>query len=158
MQMLPAGVGEAVQRAEVSRGDFAALLYWLVPGVRSARSLSGVIVADVPEEAAWRQEIVRVVNLGLIDLASPALREFRPQRPISRGAALQSLLRVPEHVGSALGCTAPLARTPRPSTARVCEVAAACGLLDAGVECLPASPISGADAELWLRRTLELLD
>ncbi|HVS12766.1 MAG TPA: tetratricopeptide repeat protein [Thermoanaerobaculia bacterium] len=158
MHMLPAGVGEAVQGVEVSRGDFAALLYWLVPGVRGARALSGVIVTDVTEEADHRQEIVRIVNLGLMDLADPNLREFQPRRPITRGAALASLLRLPEHLGVSLACAAPLARTPRPSSARVCEVAAACGLLDDGSECLPASPASGADAATWLRRTLELLD
>jgi tetratricopeptide (TPR) repeat protein len=157
MQMLPQGVGDAVARSEVTRGEFASLLYWLVPGVRGSRSLSGVIVTDVPEDAERRQEIVRVVNLGLMDLANPALRAFEPSRPILRGAALASLLRVPEHLGARLACTAPIERTPRPSSERVCEVAASCGLIPLAAECLPGAPASGADASNWLRRILELL-
>ena len=158
MQMLPPGVGDAVMRSQVTRGELASLLYWLVPGVRGTRSMSGVIVTDVPEDAERRAEIVRVVNLGLMDLANPALRSFEPDRAVDRGTALASLLRVPEHLGARLACAAPLERTASPSTARICEVAAACGLLPSVSECLPGAPTSGADAGTWLRRILELLE
>lgn len=157
MQMLPPRVGGAVSRPELTRGEFASLLYWLVPGVRGSRAQSGIIVTDVPEEAEQRVEIVRVVNLGLMDLANPALRSFEPTRRIVRAAALASLLRVPGHVGVQLACAAPLERTAAPSPARVCEVAASCGLLASVSNCLPQAPASGADVAVWLRQTLELL-
>ena len=87
----------ARERAEVGgtpelRGDYAALLYWVVPGVRQTQGGSARIASDVIEHR-WQQEIIRVVNRGLMRVDA-TMHRFDPDRAITRAEALRSALEV----------------------------------------------------------------
>jgi hypothetical protein len=158
LEMLPSEVSEITTRDVLTRGDFAELLYWLVPGVRSGRSDSGQIVTDLPLEHPQRSAIVRVVNLGLLPMRNATLRQFAADEPLSRRSAYAALLALPEHFGTQAECTAELRNDPQPSNQSLCECAARCRLIEEPDACLPSSSLSGRDAREGLRRMLVLLE
>ena len=125
---------------------------WLVPNVRYARPSAGRIATDVLDHP-HQEEIVRVVNLGLMDV-DPTLHRFAPSAPQRRGAALRVLVRTLSSFGQGLTC---LDGKPDGTQSAVCAAAATCGLLLEGEECLPGEPLSGTEAVELIRRTLKLL-
>ena len=145
---LPPKVVEAADAPELDRGGFAVLLYWLVPQVRYGRGGSARIASDVLDDPR-REEMVRVINLGLIPI-DRSLHRFYPDRPVSLGGALEALHRVLERQGRA-GCSGDGAA---PGS---CDAAAACGLIRAAEECPRSETISGAAAVELIRRTLRRL-
>jgi hypothetical protein len=154
LSLLPKGVQEVASRPELTKADLAVLLYWLVPNVRYGRPTSGRIATDVLDHP-HQEEIVRVVNLGLMDVDS-TLHRFSPGAPARRGTALRSLVLVLSRFGEDLTC---LGRADKgyPSTTVVCEAAASCGLLPPGDECRPGSALTGGETVELIRRTLKLL-
>jgi tetratricopeptide (TPR) repeat protein len=153
LTLLPAPVQEISGKAELTRADFATLIHWLVPRVRTSRTPAGRIAGDILEHPR-REEIARVVNLGLMEV-DPTLHAFSPQRPVRRERALAALLRAVESLGGPAAClSAPIGE--RPPTERVCETAARCGLLAEPADCLPGGTLSGAEALELVRRTLLL--
>jgi hypothetical protein len=148
LSMLPQAVQDVAARTDLDKADFAVLLYWLVPNVRYARPSAGRIATDVLDHP-HQEEIVRVVNLGLMDV-DPTLHRFSPSAPLRRGAALRVLVRTLSSFGQNLACLGN-------ARAQACSTAAACGLLLEGEECLPGEPLSGAEAVELIRRTLKLL-
>ena len=157
LDMLPEDASSLVRSRSLSRGDFATLLYWIVPGIRSDRSTSGEIVSDVldhPQRAA----IVRVVNLGVMRVDDAARHRFAPDKELSRAQALQSLLQLPSAMGAAPGCLASYASNPAPSPTAICEAAERCGLVAKDDSCLPGSAISGSEASEAVRRLLLLME
>ena len=146
LQLLPASVREATSRPQVTRADLALLLFWLVPDVRYGHPTSAHIATDVLDHPA-REEIVRVVNLGLLDV-DDTVHRFAPERGATRGDALTALTRI--LVRHQARCAAVGSGAPDP-----CGSAAGCGILASSAECLPATPLSGADAVRFIRRTLE---
>ncbi|HEV8631552.1 MAG TPA: hypothetical protein VGV61_14640 [Thermoanaerobaculia bacterium] len=152
---LPADVQRLVEAPELSRADYAVLLYWLVPGVRAAVVTSPHIASDILEHPR-RQEVMRVVNLQLMDL-DETLRRFNPDWRVHRAHALKALLRVLQRAQPAPSCVGGLEGNPSPSREAVCTVAAACGLLPEAADCLPDAVVSGGEAAAWIRRTVSLL-
>lgn len=142
----PEAVRVAASATELTRADFARLLYWLVSEVRAARSFTPRIATDVLDHPA-RDEIVRVVNLGLMTL-EPSLRQFEPSRPVTRLEAFRALLQIAE-VGSGDAGR----RLDR--TSDLCARAAEAGWASEAAECLPAAPVSGREATSWIRRVVE---
>lgn len=144
--LLPADVQRVAAKAELNRGDFSVLAYWLIPEIRYARPTAGRIAADILDHPR-REEIARVINLGLFDIDS-TLHTFGPERAIDRGASLRALLRV----------AAGLGQRPCPNDGgSVCEGAASCGLLSGVAECRANERLSGDGALELLRRTQRLL-
>ena len=157
LTLLPAEVQEIARRGELTRGDFAALVHWLVPRVRTARAPVGRIAGDILEHPR-RDEIARVVNLGLMDV-DPTLHTFGPGRAVRRSTALLALLRAVATLGQPAACLPPaqidaLGRSPSQET--VCAAAARCGLLGEPADCLPGAPLSGGEALELVRRALRL--
>jgi Flp pilus assembly protein TadD len=152
---LPAEVSGLLAKPELTRADFAVALYWLLPGVRAGVASSAFIATDVLEHPQ-RQEIVRVINLQLMDV-DPALRQFNPDTRMRRALALRSLLRVLQRATPAPSCVGGLEGNPSPSREVLCAAAAACGMLPEPAECLGDAGLSGAEAADWIRRTLALL-
>jgi len=148
LSMLPQAVQEVAAKPDLDKADFAVLLYWLVPNVRYARPSAGRIATDVIDHP-HQEEIVRVVNLGLMDVDS-TLHRFSPSAPLRRGAALRVLVRTLSGFGQNLTCLGD-GRT------QACSTAAGCGLLVEGEECRAGDPLSGADAVELIRRTMKLL-
>ncbi|HVS02753.1 MAG TPA: hypothetical protein VMT16_08295 [Thermoanaerobaculia bacterium] len=154
LQTLPAEVQRRAARQQLTRADHATLLYWLAPGVRAGVAQSARIATDILDHPQ-RQEIMRVVNLHLMDV-DPTLRRFEPEATVTRLAALRSLLRVLLRAAPSPLCLAPLQGSPAPSREAVCEAAVACGFVPSTGDCLAAAGVSGDEALEWIRRTLAL--
>ncbi len=152
LQLLPAEIAGLAGAAQLSRADLAALLYWLLPEVRYGRGASPRIATDVLEHPR-RDEVVRVVNLGLLDL-DETLHQFHPQRPATRADALRALLRLLALRG---GACAQGAGGRGPGAETACALAAGCGLLPSAADCLPGAPLAGGEAVEMVRRASERL-
>lgn len=154
MSLLPRGVQEVAAKPELDKADLAVLLYWLIPNVRYGRPTTGRIATDVLEHPQ-QEEIVRVVNLGLMDV-DQTLHRFSPNAPARRSMALRSLVLVLSRFGQKLTCLGGAARG-YPSSSAVCEASASCGLLPPEDECRAGSAVTGSEAVELIRRTLTLL-
>jgi hypothetical protein len=154
LRLLPETVQQLAARSALGRGDFAALLYWVVPGVRQTQGGSAKIATDVLDHR-WQQEIIRVLNRGLMRM-NPVLHRFEPDRPVTRLEALHSAI---ELAASRPGgeCARDAAANPQPGAELLCGVAVRCGLLDDAAECLPQARLSGGEALELLGRALSLL-
>jgi len=150
LSQLPQGVQTVAAKTELNKGDLAVLLYWLVPEVRNSRPTAGRIATDVLDDPR-REEIVRVVNLGLMEV-DPTLHRFSPAASVRRGAGLRVMLRTLSRFGKAAACA-----NGGGAAANVCEAALACGLLPAEEDCQPAAQLSGAEGVEIIRRSLKLL-
>jgi tetratricopeptide (TPR) repeat protein len=146
LSLLPKAVQEVAVKPTLDRAGFAVLLYWLVPSVRYARPSAGRIATDVLDHP-HQEEIVRVLNLGLMDVDS-TLHRFSPSAPMRRGAALRTLVRLLTSSGRAIPC---LKSSPGQSSA--CATATACGLVSEGEDCDAGTSLSGLDAVELIRRT-----
>jgi hypothetical protein len=154
LSLLPQAVRDVAARPDLSRADLAVLLYWLVPQVRYARPSEGRIATDVLDHPQ-RDEIVRVVNLGLLDVEE-TLHRFSPGAPVRRATALRAVVRLLQSFGGG-ACLGDDAANPQPSQALACDLAARCALLAAEDDCRPGDPLSGGDAVEMIRRALKHL-
>jgi hypothetical protein len=153
LRLLPENVQKLAAKPELSRGDYAALLYWVVPGVRQTQGGSARIASDVIDHR-WQTEIIRVVNRGLMRVDSTVHR-FEPDRAITRAEALQGALEVAA-VRPGGDCAEGVAASPSPGATLLCETATRCGILGEVVECLPLGRLSGGEALGILGRALSL--
>lgn len=155
-KLLPDRVARLLDASSLLRGDFAALTYWLVAGVRTGSAGGTVIVSDIVEHPQ-RREIARVLNLGLMAPVDPAVRRFAPNDYMRRGAALAALLRMPDRLGSGAACVGDAGGQGPADTESVCAAALRCRLISEPGECRPQAAISGREAAEVLRRTLHLI-
>src|SRR3954463_3416559 len=116
---LPKELQGGASKPELNKGDLSVLLYWLVSQVRNSRPTAGRIATDVLDHP-HREEIVRVVNLGLMD-GDPTLHRFSPGSSIRRGPALRVVLRTLVRFGIG-ACAGPGGG----NGASVCDPAEAC--------------------------------
>jgi hypothetical protein len=144
---LPPDVRGIAHQPSLTRGELAVLFYWLIPNVRYARPTAGRIAADVLDQAR-QEEIVRVLNLGLMDVDGD-LHRFFPTSPARRTAALSALVRALGRFGRGLPCLG--------GDGGTCAVAARCGLVVSVDDCRPRDPVSGAEAVEMIRLGLKAL-
>ena len=157
LQVLPEDVVVLTEAAELTRADFAALLYWLVPGVRGGAPGSGRIATDILDlPTRRRREIARVVNRELMGI-DPIRHRFYPARSLTRAEALAGLLEVFSQDRPRSACVSLAAGISSLSVAAICEYAARCGLLSEVAACLPEATVSGQDTQQLLRRGLVVL-
>jgi len=154
LQLLPPDVQEMARKPEVDRGDFATLVFWLFPEVRYGGVESARIANDVLEHP-HRNEIVRVINLGLMDV-DPSLHRFEPYRPVQRIEALGAILRFLGQENPPPACLGPRSARLDASRAQVCEQAAQCRLIGSQEDCLPTAPMTGLEVVDLLRESQEL--
>lgn len=154
VSLLPADVRQMAEKPEITRADLSVLLYWLVPQVRYGRAAAGRIATDVLDDP-HREEIVHVLNLGLLDV-DPNLHRFSPAAPARRGVTLRSLGRLLATFGRDVSCLATL-RSAGGAAAPPCDLGVACGMIAADDDCDAAAAVSGPDAVEWIRRGLQLL-
>jgi tetratricopeptide (TPR) repeat protein len=144
LTQLPRSVQEVAAKSELTKADFALLLYWLVPDVRNSRPTAGRIASDVLDHP-HREEIVRVANLGLLEI-DPTLHRFFPSAPVRRSVALRTLTRMVSRFDKKVSCPG-----------ETCEAAAQCRLVLPEEECRPSEALSGSDGVELIRRSLKLL-
>ncbi len=149
LSQLPRDIQDIAAKPELNKGDLAVLLYWLVPQVRNSLPTNGRIATDVLENP-HREEIVRVVNLGLMDVDATQHR-FYPGSPLRRGPALRVVVRTLARFGA--GACA----NGNAEGGDICAVSSSCGLLVSGEDCDATAPLSGAAGVETLRRSLKLL-
>jgi hypothetical protein len=134
----------------------AVLLFWLVPEVRYGRPSEAHIATDVLEHPQ-RDEIVRVVSLGLIEV-DETLHRFSPGAPARSLTALRSVVRLLSRFGgTAAACLGDGAANPQLSQRSLCEAAERCHLFAEEGDCPPGDPLSGEEAVELIRRALVLL-
>jgi hypothetical protein len=153
LDLLPAEVKAVARTAEITRSEFAVLLYWLFPQVRYGRSEEARIATDVIDHSQ-REAIVRVINLGLMDV-DPTVHRFEPDAPLERQDGIEALLRLIEMSPERSGCLG-TGSVPR-SAEFLCRAAVSCGLLGEDGDCLPEAVLSGAEALELTRRALSEL-
>jgi hypothetical protein len=151
LSLLPADARQIAAKPELTRAELSVLLYWLVPQVRYGRAGAGRIATDALDDP-HREEIVHVVNLGLLDV-DPNLHRFSPAAPARRGVALRSLARLLATFGNKVSCLADAGG----AAASPCDMGAACALIAEDQECDAAAALSGPDAVEWIRRSMVLL-
>ncbi len=149
LSQLPKDIQDIAAKPELNRADFAILIYWLVPEVRNSRPSAGRIATDVLDNP-HREEIVRVVNLGLMDV-DPTQHRFYPGSPLRRGQALRLVLRMLARFGVA-SCA-----NGNVEGGDVCDVSQGCDLMASSDDCDAAAALSGAGGVEILRRSLKLL-
>lgn len=155
MQLLPPDIRDLATKPQLERADLAAFLFWVFPEVRYGRASSARIANDVLDHP-FREEIVRVVNLDLMEV-DPNLHRFDPYRPLQRGELLSGLLSLfarSEPTPSCLRAAAP--RLPTGEWG-ICELATDCGLLKDPADCLPGIPVAGPEAIDLFRTAQEAL-
>ncbi len=150
LSLLPQEVQEMAAEPALTRAQLAVLLYWLVPEVRYSRPAAGRIATDVLDHP-HREEIVRVVNLGLLDV-DPTLHRFSPAAEARRTHGLRSVTRLLAAFGRGIACL-----QDEGAGASVCDTAVRCGLVDSADACEPGEPLTGADAVELIRGALQLL-
>lgn len=155
LQLLPIEARELVTSTELSRGDFAAMIYWLFPEVRYGQGRQVRIANDVLDQP-YREEIVRVVNLGIMDV-DERLHQFSPTRAVTRSESLTSMVRLLIRRQPPLACVGGLRGNDPLDPDTVCRVAASCGLIASAADCRPLAGVSGGEAVELSRLTLNLL-
>lgn len=141
LQLLPGAVQELATMPELSRADFASLLFWLFPSIRYGGSGNARIATDILDHPR-KDEIVRVVNAGIMGI-DPSLHLFRPERSVVRREVLAALLGLLARGSPRPACLGDF-RSGRASAEQVCAAAARCGLLAEPSACLPQGTVSGS--------------
>ncbi|RMH21245.1 MAG: hypothetical protein D6696_06265 [Acidobacteria bacterium] len=155
LENLPPAVRQLADAPQLSRAELATLLYWLVPEVRVVTVDNPPIATDIIDHPR-HDEIVRVVSLGLLEV-DETVHRFAPDRPVTRAQVLAALLTLLVRSGEPLACLEGVRDLDlRSSRSLTCRTAARCGLLEEEGDCLPAAPVSGAEA-LELFRALDHL-
>jgi tetratricopeptide (TPR) repeat protein len=156
LQLLPEKVQSLRRAPRLDRAQLATLFYWLVPQVRYGEVSNPPIATDILDHPQ-RDEIVRVMNLGLMR-PDETVHRFEPEATATRAttfAALLRLLGLAERRPECLEGVDPRELPSAPSV--VCARAARCRLIPEVADCLPAAPISGAEAFEYFRYGLDLL-
>ncbi len=156
LQLLPAQVQRVGRKGQLDRSDVATLLYWLVPQVRYSQLSDPPIATDILDHPR-RDEIVRVMNLRLVEV-DETLHRFEPSSVATRQLTMGALLKLLHGSERRFSCLMD-GDTMRLSMSRgwICRKAAQCRLIAEEAECLPAAPVSGAEALELFRRSLDLL-
>lgn len=149
---LPSYVRVAAQTDNLTRADFAVLLYWTVPSVRFAQNLGAPPIAIDIENVQGRDEVVRAIAIGLFEVDA-VTRRVSPGRPISASRLAILSARVLTLRG------APCSRIPyeRDELARAQKILAACGVADPSAGVSPETAATGAMAQATLEQIAKVM-
>ncbi len=151
LDVLPPKVQETAAKPQLERGDLAVLLYWIFPNVRYAQTRRPRIATDILDDRR-REEIARVINLGLMEV-DETVHRFSPTRSLTRAELFRSLLVLMAGSEPPVECVRDL--TSRPSRDLVCLTAARCGLIPGPNDCLAGGEVSGRQALGFVRQALD---
>jgi predicted Zn-dependent protease len=129
---MPPQFRKAIESEVATRSDLAVLLYWKLAAVRFAQNVGTPPIAIDIEDATGREEIVRAIALGILQV-DPVTRRVSPNAPITAA----SLTRYAARVLSSRGASC--ARGAADTHATL----AACSVSDVGATLPSDSPVSG---------------
>lgn len=134
---MPAHYLRALESNDLTRADFAILLYWKVTSVRFAQNLPTPSIAIDVEGIAGREEIIRALALGLYEV-DPVTRRVSPLRPLSTA----TLARLTSRLLALRGASC--ARVPNDQILAACAVTDPVNVMGAEV------PVTGRTAAAML--------
>ncbi|HEX3582363.1 MAG TPA: tetratricopeptide repeat protein, partial [Thermoanaerobaculia bacterium] len=129
---MPPQFRKAIESEVATRADLAVLLYWKLASVRFAQNLGTPPIATDVENATGREEIVRAIALGILQV-DPVTRRVGPNSPVSASGLTRYAARV--LVGRGAGCAR--------GTTDAHSTVAACNVSDVATTLSPDSPVSG---------------
>jgi Tfp pilus assembly protein PilF len=129
---MPAQFRKAVEAEVATRADLAVLLYWKLASVRFAQNVGTPPIAIDVENATGREEIVRAIALGILQV-DPVTRRIGPNAPVSAAALTRYAARV--LVSRGANCAR--------GTADAHATVAACNVSDVATTLPPDAPVSG---------------
>jgi len=140
---MPPQFQRALAADALTRGDFAVLLYWLVPSVRFAQNVGAPPIAIDLTDVAGREEIVRSIALGILQV-DPVTRRVGPSVPVNEATLERFAGRVLLLRGAACARSVP-AESILPS----------CGVKTAAIA--PDAPVTGHDASALMQQLANVL-
>lgn len=143
LTLLPEPIRSLAARPALSRSGYAALLYWLVPEVRYGRPSAAKIASDILDHPN-RDEIARVVNLGLMEV-DPTLHVFSPGGFVTRSQAVRALVGAAGLQSPRPDCLGEVGLPP-------CDQALRCGFVASTEACQGRQPLSGSEAVALIER------
>jgi hypothetical protein len=145
LENFPDDIRALARSPELTRADFATLLFWLVPEVRYADLEAPAVATDILDHPR-RDEVVRVLNLSLLQV-DQTVHRFVPERAVMRGEALAAFLRLLARGQPDAACLLDVDVTRLSKWSDLtCDCAVRCGLIPEAADCLPAAPVSGDEA------------
>ena len=106
---MPPQFRKAIESEVATRADLAVLLYWKLASIRFAQNLGAPPIATDVENATGREEIVRAIALGILQV-DPVTRRVSPNAPVTASA-----LRATPPEPSSLAAPAAPAELPTPT-------------------------------------------
>jgi thioredoxin-like negative regulator of GroEL len=129
---MPPQFRKALESESATRADLAVLLYWKLASVRFAQNVGTPPIAIDIENATGREEIVRAIALGILQV-DPVTRRVGPNAPVTAASLTRYAARVLASRGA--GC----ARGGGDAHATV----AGCNVSDVATTLPPDAPVSG---------------
>lgn len=135
---MPSHYRTALDSGEVTRDQFATLLYWTVPAVRFAQNLNAPPIAVDIEDVPGREEVIRAIAIGLFEV-DPVTRRVSPHRVVTAARLSTHLTRLLQLRGAACARGIPTE-----------NVLATCGVTNPLATHPADAPITGREAERLL--------
>jgi thioredoxin-like negative regulator of GroEL len=129
---MPPQFRKALEDEVATRADLAVLLYWKLASIRFAQNVGTPPIAIDVENATGREEIVRAIALGILQV-DPVTRRVGPNSPVTAAALTRYSARVLVSRGAAC------AR----GTTDAHSTVAACNVSDVATTLPPDAPVSG---------------
>jgi len=129
---MPPQFRKAIESEVATRADLAVLLYWKLASIRFAQNVGTPPIAIDVENATGRDEIVRAIALGILQV-DPVTRRVGPNSPVTASA----LTRYAARVLVARGASCARGTSDAHSTLTACNVS------DVVTTLSPDEPVSG---------------
>ncbi len=135
---MPPQYQRAFESDAIDRSDFAVLAYWKLSSIRFAQNLGSPPIAIDIEGIPGREEIIRLIAVGLYDV-DPVTRRVSPLRPVNAATLERLGVRLLSIRGASCARSIP-----------VDNVLAACGVSDPAATLPPDAPVTGKMAAAML--------
>ena len=140
---MPPQFQRALTTDVLTRGDFAVLLYWLVPSVRFAQNVGSPPIAIDLTDVSGREEIVRAIALGILQV-DPVTRRVGPSQPLNEATLEKFAGRVLLLRGASCARNVPVE-----------SILPSCNVKTAALA--PDAPVTGHDASALLQQLANVL-
>jgi len=131
---MPPQYQRAAESDQITRADFAVLLYWKVPSIRFAQNVNAPPIAvDIDSDVIGREEMIRAIALGIFPV-DPVTRRASPNATLSAIATARAAARALALRGAS--CAREGGNDPQ-------KVLAVCGINDPTIGTTLDAPVTG---------------